>query len=69
MRTLRGWIVMSWIMLPGAMFGGSLLGRGQTPLYSIHCITSADREGGMTLTLIRSEPAHRSRSPGGRPLR
>jgi drug/metabolite transporter superfamily protein YnfA len=27
MRTLRGWIVMSWIMLPGVMFGGSLLLR------------------------------------------
>jgi drug/metabolite transporter superfamily protein YnfA len=25
MRTLRGWVVMSWLMLPGVMFGGSLL--------------------------------------------
>jgi drug/metabolite transporter superfamily protein YnfA len=30
MRTLRGWIVMSWIMLPGVMFGGSLLLRRLT---------------------------------------
>jgi len=27
MKTLRGWIVMSWIMLPGVMVGGSLLLR------------------------------------------
>ena len=27
MRTLRGWIVMSWIMLPVVMVGGSLLLR------------------------------------------
>jgi drug/metabolite transporter superfamily protein YnfA len=27
MTSLRGWIVMSWIMLPGVMFGGSLLLR------------------------------------------
>jgi hypothetical protein len=25
MKTLRGWIVMSWIMLPGVMGGGGLL--------------------------------------------
>jgi drug/metabolite transporter superfamily protein YnfA len=25
MRTLRGWIVMSWIMLPGVMVGGGVL--------------------------------------------
>ena len=30
MRTLRGWIVMSWIMLPGVMVGGSLLLRRLT---------------------------------------
>jgi drug/metabolite transporter superfamily protein YnfA len=30
MRTLRGWIVMSWIMLLGVMFGGSLLLRRLT---------------------------------------
>jgi drug/metabolite transporter superfamily protein YnfA len=30
MRTLRGWIVMSWMMLPGVMFGGSLLLRRLT---------------------------------------
>jgi drug/metabolite transporter superfamily protein YnfA len=30
MRTLRGWIVMSWIMLPAVMFGGSLLLRRLT---------------------------------------
>ena len=25
MRTLRGWIVLSWLLLPGVMIGGSLL--------------------------------------------
>lgn len=30
MKTLRGWIVMSWIMLPGVMVGGSLLLRRLT---------------------------------------
>jgi drug/metabolite transporter superfamily protein YnfA len=30
MNTLRGWIVMSWIMLPGVMIGGSLLLRRLT---------------------------------------
>jgi hypothetical protein len=30
MRSLRGWIVMSWIMLPGVMFGGGLLLRRLT---------------------------------------
>jgi len=30
MKTLRGWIVMSWLMLPGVMFGGSLLLRRLT---------------------------------------
>jgi drug/metabolite transporter superfamily protein YnfA len=30
MRTLRGWIVMSWIMLPGVMVGGNLLLRRLT---------------------------------------
>ena len=30
MGTLRGWIVMSWVMLPGVMFGGSLLLRRLT---------------------------------------
>jgi hypothetical protein len=30
MNTLRGWIVMSWIMLPGVMVGGSLLLRRLT---------------------------------------
>jgi drug/metabolite transporter superfamily protein YnfA len=30
MKTLHGWIVMSWIMLPGVMFGGSLLLRRLT---------------------------------------
>jgi drug/metabolite transporter superfamily protein YnfA len=30
MRTLRGWIVMSWMMLPGVMFGGSFLLRRLT---------------------------------------
>jgi drug/metabolite transporter superfamily protein YnfA len=30
MKTLRPWIIMSWIMLPGAMVGGSLLLRRLT---------------------------------------
>lgn len=30
MNTLRGWIVMSWIMVPGVMVGGSLLLRRLT---------------------------------------
>jgi drug/metabolite transporter superfamily protein YnfA len=30
MKTLRGWIVMSWIMLPAVMIGGSLLLRRLT---------------------------------------
>jgi hypothetical protein len=30
MRTLRAWIAMSWIMLPGVMVGGSLLLRRLT---------------------------------------
>lgn len=30
MRTLRGWTVMSWVMLPGVMVGGSLLLRRLT---------------------------------------
>ena len=30
MGTLRGWAVMSWVMLPGVMFGGSLLLRRLT---------------------------------------
>jgi drug/metabolite transporter superfamily protein YnfA len=30
MRTLRGWSVMSWVMLPGVMFGGNLLLRRLT---------------------------------------
>jgi drug/metabolite transporter superfamily protein YnfA len=30
MNTLRGWMVMSWIMLPGVMLGGSLLLRRLT---------------------------------------
>ena len=30
MGTLRGWVVMSWVMLPGVMFGGSLLLRRLT---------------------------------------
>jgi drug/metabolite transporter superfamily protein YnfA len=30
MKTLRGWIVMFWIMLPGVMGGGSLLLRRLT---------------------------------------
>jgi drug/metabolite transporter superfamily protein YnfA len=30
MSTLRAWIVMSWIMLPGVMVGGSLLLRRLT---------------------------------------
>ena len=30
MSTLRGWIVMSWIMLPGVMFGRSLFLRRLT---------------------------------------
>ena len=30
MKTLRGWIVMSWITLPGVTIGGSLLLRHLT---------------------------------------
>ena len=30
MKTLRGWIVVSWMMLPGVMGGGSLLLRRLT---------------------------------------
>jgi hypothetical protein len=30
MKTLRGWIVMSWVMLPGVMAGGGLLLRRLT---------------------------------------
>ena len=30
MKTLRGWMAMSWIMLPGVMVGGSILLRRLT---------------------------------------
>jgi len=41
MKTLRPWIIMSWIVLPGVMAGGSLLLRritlgDATPFQATH---------------------------------
>jgi drug/metabolite transporter superfamily protein YnfA len=48
MNTLRAWIVMSWVMLPGVMIGGSLLLRRLT-------VSATDP---FTATWIRAFHAH-----------
>lgn len=55
MRTLRGWIVMSWIMLPGVMFGGSLLLRrltiGEPDPFQATWIRAFHAHGGVLIML------------------
>jgi drug/metabolite transporter superfamily protein YnfA len=55
MRTLRGWIVMSWVMLPGVMFGGSLLLRrltfGEPDPFQATWIRAFHAHGGVLIML------------------
>lgn len=55
MTTLRGWIVMSWVMLPGVMFGGSLLLRrltaGEPDPFQATWIRAFHAHGGVLIML------------------
>ena len=55
MRTLRGWIVASWILLPGAMVGGTLLLRrvalGEPTAYQVTWLRAFHAHGGVLLVL------------------
>jgi drug/metabolite transporter superfamily protein YnfA len=55
MKTLRAWIVMSWIMLPGVMVGGSLLLRrlvtGDPTPFQVTWIRAFHAHGGVLILM------------------
>src|SRR5262249_41458449 len=55
MRTLRGWIIASWILLPGVIAGGTLLLRrvalGDPTAYQITWLRAFHAHGGVLFVL------------------
>ena len=55
MRTLRGWIIASWILLPGVMVGGTLLLRrvalGDPSAFQVTWLRAFHAHGGVLFVL------------------